>query len=141
MAKKLQKVFALLMTVSMAMSLMSISAFAEETDEADIVVKVGETAEIHGYTENAEGAPDDDTWTVENGETAKVEVTDEGVFVTGKSAGSTTITHTYYVLQEEEPLPEQPAVENVITNQTPTDVDKPTDTEKPVDTEKPADTE
>ena len=127
MAKKLQKVFALLMTVSMAMSLMSISAFAEETDEADIVVKVGETAEIHGYTENAEGAPDDDTWTVENEETAKVEVTDEGVFVTGVSAGPTVITHTYYV--QEESQPEQPVVENVITDQTPTDVEEPTDTE------------
>lgn len=104
MAKKLQKIFALLLTASMAMSLVSISAAAEETGEehAPIEIEVGQTQEITDYTPNADGAPED-TWTVEDQDVATVEETGDGVVVTGVGAGETTITHTYYVMRKKSP--------------------------------------
>ena len=100
--KKLQKVFALLLTASMAMSLMSVGAAADETGEearGTIEIEVGQTQEITGYGVHDAESGQEESWHSSNEDVAIVDSADGTVTVTGVSEDTATITHTYYTAE------------------------------------------
>lgn len=100
--KRLQKVFALLLTASMAMSLMSVGAAADETGEearGTIEIEVGQTQEITGYGVHDAESGQEESWHSSNEDVAIVDSADGTVTVTGVSEDTATITHTYYTAE------------------------------------------
>lgn len=100
--KRLQKVFALLLTASMAMSLMSVGAAADETGEearGTIEIEVGKTQEITGYGVHDAESGQEESWHSSNEDVAIVDSADGTVTVTGVGEDTATITHTYYTAE------------------------------------------
>ena len=100
--KRLQKVFALLLTASMAMSLMSVGAAADETGEearGTIEIKVGQTQEITDYGVHDAESGQEESWHSSNEDVVIVDSADGTVTVTGVGEDTATITHTYYTAE------------------------------------------
>lgn len=100
--KRLQKVFALLLTASMAMSLMSVGAAADETGEearGTIEIEVGKTQEITGYGVHDAESGQEESWHSSNEDVAIVDSANGTVTVTGVGEDTATITHTYYTAE------------------------------------------
>lgn len=96
MAKKLKKLLAVTLALSMTMSLLNLSAFAANDSAAPLTVEVGETitlTESSGTTSetvvDASGTPG---WATSDPSVATVVDGD----VTGAGEGTATITHTIY---------------------------------------------
>ena len=106
--KKLQKLFALLLTFSMTMSLLGVTAFAEDEDDV-YLLEVGQTTTISNYTGVSQQDREKYTnhlWESNNLEVATVECNEDGVVtVTGVDEGTVTITHRYDVLVAPSPDP------------------------------------
>ena len=95
--KRLQKVFALLLTASMAMSLMSVGAAADETGEearGTIEIEVGQTQEITDYGVHDAESGQEESWHSSNEDVVIVDSADGTVTVTGVGEDTATITHT-----------------------------------------------
>ena len=100
--KRLQKVFALLLTASMAMSLMSVGAAADETGEearGTIEIEVGQTQEITDYGVHDAESGQEESWHSSNEDVVIVDSADGTVTVTGVGEDTATITHTYYTAE------------------------------------------
>ena len=105
MATKRKKVFALALALSMALSLMSVTAFAdEEGTGGTITVKAGESTALTGYAiSSGSTVLENERWVSGDLDIATVQVENGTVTVTGVSAGTTTITHYYDALSTLEP--------------------------------------
>ena len=100
--KRLQKVFALLLTASMAMSLMSVGAAADETGEearGTIEIEVGQTQETTDYGVHDAESGQEESWHSSNEDVVIVDSADGTVTVTGVGEDTATITHTYYTAE------------------------------------------
>ena len=111
--KKLQKLFALLLTFSMTMSLLGVTAFAEDEEDNVIPLEVGKSTTIGNYKGVSQQDREKYTnhqWETSDSSVATVKWDEEtgDVTVTGVGVGKVTITHRYNVVEELVPPQEQP---------------------------------